>query len=227
MPRYRIKFSKQGAARFISHLDLVRTFERAMRRAGLPLVFSQGFNPHPRFSFAAPLPVGVAGEQEYLDLELVEAWPADAVARRLAACLPEGLTVAGACPVPGHAPALMASVQRADYRVHVQLKEALTPEQLDECLHCLLSLPEVTVIRKTREGKEKFYDIRPGIFNLTGRIDGPEVLLAMTLQAGSGGNVRPEEVIAALAGKCGLPVLPGALEIVRTGLLLAGDETIA
>lgn len=223
MTRYRIKFSKQGVARFISHLDLVRTFERAMRRAGLPLAFSQGFNPHPRFSFAAPLPVGVTGEQEYLDLELVEAWPADTVARRLAACLPEGLVVAGASPVPGHSPALMASVQRAAYRVLVQLQEAITPARLAECLHCILALPEVTVTRKTREGKEKFYDIRPGIFSLTGRVDGPEVLLKMTLQAGSGGNVRPEEVVAALAGRCGLPADPGAVEIVRTGLLLAGS----
>jgi len=218
MFRYRIQFSKLGPAGYLSHLDLVRTFERAMRRAGLPLAFSQGFNPHPRFNFAAPLPVGVCGEREYLDLELEEELPPDELARRLAACLPEGLSVAQARPVPPQSPALMAVVQRAVYRVCLTLREEAADEQLAEYLRCLLNLPAVTVIRRSREGVEKSRDIRPGIFSLAGRVQGRRAELEMELQIGGGGNVRPEEVIAALVEQCGLPASPAAAAVTRTGL---------
>ena len=93
MAVYRMMYAKVGPARFISHLDLLRTFGRAARRAGLPLAFTQGFNPHPKITFAAPLAVGIAGEAEFADLELTRKIPAPVVARALTGALPEGLSV--------------------------------------------------------------------------------------------------------------------------------------
>ncbi|HHW44228.1 MAG TPA: DUF2344 domain-containing protein [Desulfotomaculum sp.] len=218
MPRYRIEFKKDGPARYISHLDLVRTLERVMRRAGLPLAFSRGFNPHPRFSLGAPLPVGVRGEREYLDLELAGDLPAVEVQRRLADKLPPGLAVTGVWPVPPGAPALMATLQGATYRVAAPLAGDLPAWDLQHLLQEFLAAPEIIVCRKTKDGGEKNVDIRPGIRALSGRVEDERVVLEMDLQAGSRGNVRPEEVVRALAERGGLPVLVEEMDITRTGL---------
>ena len=106
-------YEKVGPARFISHLDLLRTFGRAARRAGLPLAFTQGFNPHPKITFAAPLAVGISGEAEFADLELTEKIPAPFVARALSDALPEGLRVLEVRQLKGAGPALMAMVRSA------------------------------------------------------------------------------------------------------------------
>lgn len=218
MPRYRMEFSKKGPARFISHLDLVRTLERVMRRAGLPLAFSQGFNPHPRFSLGAPLPVGVSGEREYLDLELTAELPSGEVCRRMMDKLPRGLEVVRVWRIPDNSPALMAVIERATYRVKVALEREISPEELQKCIDDFLAVPNIIVNRRTKEGKEKAVNIRPGIYNLSGRVEGQNVALEMALQIGSGGNVRPEEVVRMLAEKCGLPAAADDLDIVRTGL---------
>lgn len=218
MPRYRVEYSKGGPARFISHLDLVRAFERAMRRAGLPLAFSRGFNPHPLISPGPPLPVGVEGEREYLDVELVEELAPGEVRQRLAAELPAGLALKGVWRVPPGAPALMAAVSRASYRVEVPLAKGVMEDEVRRCLQLLLDGQEVVVSRR-REGKgEKAVNIRPGIYRLCGRVKGGVLCLEMTLAAGDRLNVRPQEVVEALAVAC--PHLCGGGEprVVRTGL---------
>ncbi|MCL6451880.1 MAG: TIGR03936 family radical SAM-associated protein [Acetobacteraceae bacterium] len=120
MPRVRIRFRKQGDARFISHLDLVRVMERAARRAGLPLRLSQGYNPRPKMAFASALALGTASDAEYLDLELVRPVPLEDVLGRLREQLPSGLRPSAAAWVPEQAPALMALVNAAEYEVEVE-----------------------------------------------------------------------------------------------------------
>jgi radical SAM-linked protein len=115
MPRYRVMYAKEGPASYISHLDLIRAFERAARRAGLPLAFTQGFNPHPKLSFAAPLAVGTAGEAEFADLELTGNISVGVVAKSLSDAMPEGLRVIEIRLAPDSAPALMATVDLAGY----------------------------------------------------------------------------------------------------------------
>lgn len=217
MPRYRVEYSKNGPARFISHLDLVRAFERAMRRARLPLAFSQGFNPHPRISPGPPLPVGVEGEREYLDVELVVELVPEEVRQRLAKELPLGLAVKRVWRVPNGAPALMAAVNRASYRVELPLAGEVTAEEFHRCLRLFLEVQEVNVTRQ-REGKKRTINIRPGIYHLSGHVEGRLLLLEMTLAVGDQLNVRPEEVVEALSGHCGLPAAKEGLKIVRTGL---------
>ncbi|MDK2888782.1 MAG: hypothetical protein PWP72_1660 [Thermoanaerobacter sp.] len=222
MPRYRIEFRKEGMARFISHLDLVRTLERAMRRAGLPLAFSRGFNPHPRFSLGAPLPVGVKGEREYLDLELVTALPEDEIKGRLNEQLPGGLEVTRVWSIPEDAPALMATLEKATYRVDLRLVRAITPEDLRKIIDGLLALPEIIITRRSGDKKEKTLDIRPGIHALSGRVEGDRVTLEMCLAVGSRATVRPEEVVQVLAERFGLPVADEQPGVSRTGLYCGG-----
>jgi radical SAM-linked protein len=99
MYRYRFCFSKEKEMKYISHLDLQRTFMRALRRASVPVAYTQGFNPQPRLVFAAPLAVGIEGKNEYFDLFLVRRWDENVLKRVLQEQLPVGLEVKATLPV--------------------------------------------------------------------------------------------------------------------------------
>lgn len=217
MPRYRVRFSKDGPARFFSHLDLVRTSERAMRRAGLPVAFSQGFHPHPLFSFAAPLPVGIAGENEYLELELEKNIPTKEILSRLSLVFPEGIQIKEIWPVNDDPPSLMAALEKASYKVEIELSRVLTEEELKRLIRSFLALDLIEV---TRKKKDRFHkrNIRPGILSLQGRVKGEKMILEMELQAGSTGNVRPEEVLESFLKKNELFVFFETGTIKRMGL---------
>ena len=200
LPRYRIRYSKEGAAKFISHLDMLRTFERVVRRAGIPVSFSQGFNPHPRFSFGFPLSVGVSGLEEYVDIDLDTAVSPEEVAQALDRAMPPGMRVAGARPVEEGAPSLMASTEQSAYIIRVDSKCSTGAGQLKGCLEELLKSPEVNVMRRKKDGRDIPFNIRPGLLHLAAREEGDAVVLEMELVTSSSFNVRPREVIAAIAG---------------------------
>lgn len=223
MPRYRVQFSKEGPARFWSHLDLVRNFERALRRAGLPVLYSQGFNPHPRFSFAAPLPVGMAGEKEYLDLELEQNISPKEIFFRLSRVFPPGVRIKEVQPVRDDAPSLMAALEKAGYTGEAELSGEISDAGLQECLQSFLALPVVEAAKK-KKGEVTTRNIRPGIYRLEGRAGPRKVFLEMELQAGSRGHVRPEEVLESLAKEGGFPVLLETAVFKRTGLFFKKEK---
>ena len=212
--RYRVAYRQDGPARWVGHLDIMRAFARAARRARLPLSYTQGFNPRPRLSFAAPLPVGMKGHQEYADLELEEELPVDEVSRRLRWSLPPGLQVLRVRRVPDGGPALMSILDRARYVCCGPLTSNLTPAEVEERLVSFLNRGEILSVR--REG-EKPRDIRPGIKSVTPRINDGTISLAMELKAGSHGSVRPEELLYALREF--LPIEPASFTITRTALI--------
>ncbi len=115
--KVRLKYRKEGAMKYLSHLDLFRAFYRAARRAGLPLSFTGGFNPHPRLSFAPPLPVGAEGEGELVDIELAAPIAAARVQEGLNAALPPGLKITAAIFLPRQSPALFDTVGAARWRI--------------------------------------------------------------------------------------------------------------
>ena len=119
MQRLRIRFSRGDETKYISHLDLMRMWQRALQRAGIPLAYSEGFNPHPRLSLAAPLPVGVTAGAELMDIVCTR-WVSphnftDAVNKQL----PEGVRVLQAYPVPETMPSLQSAVTHAEYEVEI------------------------------------------------------------------------------------------------------------
>lgn len=190
--RLRIKFAKRGTGRFLSQLEVMRSFHRAARRAGLPLALSQGFNPHPLFSFGPALAVGRESEAEYLDLELKEPCPPAEVLHSLAREMPPGLEILAVKSLPQGAPALTEAIRCAAYRVEV---EGLTREGLERAIRNLLGKNEVRVRRQTKRG-EREVDLRPGLYRL--ELEGDR-LLTMLLACSSQLTVRPEEVVRALA----------------------------
>lgn len=227
MPRVRISFSKGAGVRFVSHLDLLKAFERAIRRAEIPIAFSEGYNPHPKMSFASALAVGVTSDTEYMDMDLRENTEPAEVARRLAAVLPPGIEIKSIRLVPDLSPPLMAVVSRARYDVRVRLTASVTPEQLQDYINETLSRKELIIERNTKKGP-KPKDIRPGILSLTGQLAGDEAVFDMLLQTGNEGNIRPEEVIRGLYKATGLPVDPDSVRIHRTGLFFEqGDKLVS
>lgn len=205
-------YSKKGPARFNSHLDMVRTLERSMRRAGLPIAYSEGFNPHPRFSFAAPLPVGVEGLAEPFDVEMLEPVENNVIEEKLNAVLPDGIRVHGVATVPDNEPSLMSVLDRAKYIVHID-EEDLPFELPDSAVEDFLSLEHVEVLRK-----DKLRDIRPGILKIQ-KVQGDSGLtLNLELKAGSVINIRPEDALDALFKNAGIETDKEDFQITRTAL---------
>lgn len=213
--RLRIRFAKGEALKYISHLDLNRTWERVFRRAGLPLAYSQGFNPRPRFQIAAALPVGVTGSAELVDLWLTEELAPDEVVARLDAASPPGLEILGAEPVELPAPSLQSVLRAADYRAVVRSPEAA--EAIRIRVQVLLAAPAL-LRQRQHKGRLQTYDLRPLIQEVSVEPGEGCLLLQMRLQASPQGAGRPDEVLDAL----GLSVVPHTLE--RTNLHFEFDK---
>ncbi len=185
MKTVRIVFSKTGRARFISHLDLVRTMTRVTRRAGIPLWYTEGFNRHPYLTFAAPLSLGFEGLRETMDLRLEEDMPYDELVAQLNAALPEGFAAVSA----DEAHRKVAALTAARYR--------LTLDCPPETVTALLAQPEVLVEKRTKKKTMKTLDIRPAFADaqVSGQEDGCEVLV--TLPTGND-NINPALLLQAL-----------------------------
>lgn len=187
--RARITFTKQGALRYTGHLDLHRLWERAMRRADLPLSYSQGFHPQPKISIAAALPLGFSSRAEVVDIRFNEEISTEEIASRLKDNLPVDIKVTKVEGVDERAPALQTQVRSAKYEVH--LTEPVDKSDLTRKVGELMmseSLP--------RERRGKSYDLRPLIetLNVITEANG-KVSLRMTLSARDGATGRPEEVL--------------------------------
>ena len=214
--RLRLRFAKGDPLKYISHLDLARTWERTFRRAGLPVAHSQGFNPRPRLQIAAALPVGSTGSAEYLDLWLTEVIGPEQLEPRLRPCLPSGLEVLDVEQVELRAPALQAQVRAAEYRVEVRNQEPT--EAVRSRVQALLDAPSI-LRQRQHKGKLQTYDLRPLIQRVTVESgqEGEHVLF-MRLQASPAGAGRPDEVLKAL----GLSL--GFYTVERTNLCFEFDK---
>lgn len=213
----RAKLAKKGPARWISHLDLARAIERAMRRARIPVALSQGHNPLPRLAFASALSLGVSSEAEYFDVDLAARMTPAAFHSALAAQLPEGLDLREVRETPPAGPALAARINLASYRVQFDLAGREEAASLHAAARDILNTPSVVVPRR-RQGKTRFLDVRPLIQRLEVAIQDGTVELVLDLSLDPRGTVKPEEIATLLAAKAGLELPPGAVRVHRTGL---------
>jgi radical SAM-linked protein len=190
--RVRITFTKQGALRYTGHLDLHRLWERTMRRADLPLSYSQGFHPQPRISLAAALPLGFSSLGEVLDVRFNEEVATEEIASRLKDNLPRDIQVTNVESVDERAPALQTQVVSAMY--DVRLTEPIDGSDLTRKVEEMMSAETLP-----RERRGKSYDLRPLIemLSVVTAANGM-VWLRMALSARDGATGRPEEVLNAL-----------------------------
>ncbi len=212
MQRLRLRFSRGEELKFLSHLDVVRLWERALRRAGLPLVYSEGFTPHPQISLAAPLPVGVTSQDELMDIFLSRWVPPHSLMAQLRKQLPPGIDLHEAVPVGLNAPSLQSQVRFVEYKVEVETEKG--HQEIEAALTSLLSTKELPW-HHFRDTGARYYDLRALVDDLwlISRFDS-FCVLGMKLRCDAKGTGRPEQVTKAL----GFPRHPKSIH--RTRLIL-------
>lgn len=204
-----IRFGKQPRLRFISHLDLQRFFQRAVNRTGLPIAWSQGFNPHPVMSFGSALALGWTSEYEVLDIKLSAPMGRKRTEDAIRAALPEDLPVLEVRMVDDRHPAPMALVRMSDYSVRLTGADGA---KVIELIPAFLAREEVLAMKKTKSG-EKQVDIRPMVVALEPVEDGFRARLMLTEQS----TLKPDLLVRVLAEQAG--VEPPEAAIHRTLLL--------
>jgi len=215
MQRLRLKFGRGQELKYISHLDLMRLWQRALRRAGMPIAYSQGFSPHPRLSIAAPLPIGVTSKGELIDIFLERRASLSFFTKAVAAKLPPGIEISEAKEIWPNLPSLQSQVRYAEYRVEVESDRELKEVQL--AIRSLLDREHLPW-QHVRDKEVRKYDLRALIHDLwIEDWHGTECTLGMRLRTDAGGAGRPEQVTLAL----GFPQQPQSIH--RTNLILAGQ----
>lgn len=190
--RLQIRFGKFGALKYTSNLDVAKIWERVLRRAELPILYTKGFNTRPRIQLASALPLGITSECEILDVALREPIALDGVIERLLAVSPAGLCIYEIADVPINSPALQTLVRSAEYRI--VFEDGIDPADLQKRVQELLER-DVLLVSRERKGKEIRVDVRPLICDLRAEAN---VLMAH-LAVGDSGNLRPEDLLTLMA----------------------------
>lgn len=193
--RLRVKFARGAEIEYISHLDVMRAWERALRRATIPLAYSHGFHPQPRIALAAPLPVGVTSEGELMDVFLCQRLQPREFLNKVRPQLPPGLEILDVREVPLEEPSLQSRVRFADYRADI--RSDLPGWEIEERVRQLLEATEVLGERR-REGKVRRYNLRPLVERLVVESWNESKRLRMRLRNSPSGAARPDEVVEAL-----------------------------
>ena len=203
MARYALRYEKGEGARWLSHLDVLRTFERALRRSELPVAYTEGFNPRPKLWFAAPIGVGVTGEAEMSAFDLELPVNGEEIAERLFAVMPPAFAVRGAWPIPQMGSPFGANVVNR-MRIMLEPPVGVTAENLQNAIDVLMAQTEIEIERESKNSLKKI-NIRPRIarLELEQVADRAATMLADLVQTNEFG-VRPNELAESLAR-----VLPG------------------
>lgn len=214
--KIRVKFRKYGVMKFIGHLDIMRYFQKAIKRADISISYTGGFSPHMIMSFASPLGVGITSDGEYLDIEVESALSSADGVRRLNEAMVDGMEVVSFRQIPEEkSQNAMSLVAAADYEVTFRAGKApvcLDSTWQEEFLK-FLSQPEIQILKKSKKS-ERELDIRPFIYDAA--IDGDLVFLR--LSAGSVTNIKPELVFEAFYQYLGLEFDEFALLVHRKEL---------
>ena len=213
MQRLRIRSSRGAELKFLSHLDSIRLWERAFRRAGIPLAYSEGFTPHPRISLALPLSVGMTSETEIMDV-FVSRWiQPQSFIDRVKEQLPQGIAILDVSAIGLEEPSLQSQVCSVEYKV--ELETDMKAQEIESAIKKLLSAREIPW-QHLRDTGARNYDLRPLVDDLwLMEQQDSQCLLGMRLNSGNRGTGRPEQVTKAL----GFSKHPKSIH--RTRLLLS------
>lgn len=204
-------FEKSERLRHIGHLDIQRSVQRALRRSGLPVSYSKGFNPHILITFASALSTGAAGRREIMDVTLEREVTPEAFLTAMNGAMPPDMQLSYAKVMDDRHPALMAQVQAADYTI--EIKDAGAAKRITDALPAFLAQTSIMAMRKTKSGMKET-DIRPLIHTLTVQGNALNTLMTLTESLAC----KPNMLINALSSFAGLEEAPQVL-VIRNGLL--------
>ncbi|SNQ51558.1 Radical SAM-linked protein [Frankia canadensis] len=217
----RVRFAKRGRVRFLSHRDVARTFERALRRAEVPMAYSAGFSPHPRISWVGAAPTAAASEAEYVEFALATAVDPGWLRASLDAALPGGLDVVDAVVAGGGG--LAERIDASRWRVRLP---TVAEPALSAAVTALLGREEVEVERATKDGRRRF-DVRSAVVSAVGRAENDTCAILELVARHTTPAVRPDDVLTALDVVAGLrPSAPPEPTRLEQGRLL-DDGTLA
>ena len=213
--KVRLKFSKTGKVKYVGHLDTMRMFQRAIKVAGLPVSYSQGFSPHSLVYFALPLAVGMSSEGEYMEIVLDYDVPVDEVKERLQNVLVQGIEIIDAYEIEGKTSSLMSLVQGADYGIVLTCPE--NPEITAESLQEQVTMSEELIVLKKGKKGIAPVDIKPLILKSAFTQDGERIKIDLQVYAGSSKNLNPDLFVKALLGEKTYTMQVGRKELYTEG----------
>ena len=234
----RVKYCKNGPIKYISHLNLAQVFTRTLRRANIPVVISNGFNPRFRISFGPPLPLGISSTSEYLDIRLKEEIKVEELTERLNLVLPQGLKILQAKTIPSSADSLVKVIDRASYVITLKIKEKLLnsaaknqedelrklKQEIEKNNKRFLNLDEINVEKQTKNGVKRV-DIKPSILDIKVHNFKSSILkLSLEIRIGQQGNLNPRYVAKAWISNFAISF--DIIQICRDGLYAKGEEVI-
>ena len=234
--KIRIKFRKFGVMKFIGHLDIMRYFQKAMRRADIDICYSEGFSPHQIMSFAAPLGVGITSDGEYLDIEVHSTRSTEESIKALNDTMVEGVEITGYVQLPDQAKTAMSIVAAADYELYFKegYEPPVTVAEFRKGLEEYFIKPDEVLITKQTKKSEKSMDLKQLVYAFevremplcgkTGASDSltaassktaDRPLFALRVSTGSSDNLKPELVLETLFQAMGLSYDANAIQIHR------------
>ena len=226
----RVRFTKLGYLKYLSHLDLVRLFTRNFSRSNVPIKYSEGFNPHPKFSIGNPLSLGIESESEYMDVEFEEDISPEEFSRRMNEVLPKEIQIIDAKEIDSKA-SLSSIVKWSHYEIHLWIQEENKRIELREKLDSLLEREEIIIKKKKKKGKKKIevdVNIIPWIGNVKFKeIDNEGyVVIQALLKTGEEGNLKPTELVYAMDETLSLGISLEMTRIKRLDALAEADGEI-
>ncbi|NLY85054.1 MAG: DUF2344 domain-containing protein [Tissierellia bacterium] len=222
----RVKFNKKNYLKYISHLDLMRLFQRSFNRANIPVKYSKGFNPQPKFSIGAPLSLGIESEEEYMDIDL-EYMPVAEFIDRMNRVLPEDIQIISGKYLKREE-SLNSIIAWSNYEIQFKTDHRKSKEEINKVIDNWL-LHEKIMITKIRKKKgkeiEKEINIRPFIGNVIVKDVNNNITISVLLKTGSNGNLNPMDFVNVLNRDCELNIDMDTISIKRLALYAEkGDE---
>lgn len=225
----RVKFNKKNYLKYIGHLDLLRLFQRTFNRAEIPVKYSEGFNPHPKFSIANPLSLGIESEEEYMDIDLVEKIDSVDFIERMNSILPKDIQILDAI-YPDDEKSISSKLSWALYEIRFDIDKDLSIDEVKTILENWLNNGEILISRLRKKGKRKVMkeeDIRPLIkkIQVKEKMEN-EVTIESIMGIGDGINLRPFDFVNALANNDELAVEVDSATLVRKALYVENGEKL-
>lgn len=226
--KIRIKFRKWGVMKFIGHLDMMRFFQKAVRRAGIDICYSQGYSPHQIMSFAAPLGVGITSDGEYFDIEVNTTQSSKISMDALNSAMVDGVMVTSYVKLKNNAKTAMAAVAAADYCLSykegyespysvIEWKEIISRE--------FTSQPVFTILKKTKKS-ERHMDLKPLVYGFQVEEQNEKPVFLLQVSTGSTDNVKPELVLSSIYERIGKIYDENAIQIHRLEVYYRNEENM-
>lgn len=192
----RFRFSRGEGLKYIAHLDVLRLFERSIKRAKLPVAYTQGFNPRQKMVFGLPMSIGLTSDSEYADIELTEDMEPDVFIDTINKYLPDGIRVDKAVAMTSKNN-IMNQITAARYEIVFETEKAMSHFDIDSLVHMFLSKEEITVMKKTKKGP-RATNIRPWVYSLSAHKKDINIfVLEAFLSAGTENNLRADLLLEA------------------------------